>query len=124
MSPFCESAAILSSGFTSWEMKPPLGNLNPNGSPTLNRNSHALRQLHPNGDSRAHANFLKLHPLSKPRLAQSQCCAIFPRPAWQLEPAIKPCSWMWDFSRELSLWTAFFLTLIILLKDTRFDYTH
>jgi hypothetical protein len=45
--PFCELVAILSSGLTSWEMEPPPGNLNPKGSSTLNRNSHALRQLHP-----------------------------------------------------------------------------
>jgi hypothetical protein len=35
---------------------------------------------------------------------------VFPQPAWQLEPVIKPCSWMWDFSHELSLQVTFFLT--------------
>jgi hypothetical protein len=48
--------------------------------------------------------------MPSPDLAQSQHCAIFPQPAWQFEPTIKPCSWTWDFSRELSLQAAFFLT--------------
>jgi hypothetical protein len=51
--------------------------------------------------------FYKSHCSPRLRAAPS-----FPQPAWQFGPALNFPLWTWDFSHELSLRAAFFLTLL------------
>jgi hypothetical protein len=79
--------------------------------PHLNRNSHAPRQAPPLLETPSHALtsltslFYKSHAWPRVWAAPS-----FPSQPGSSGLPLNFDSWMWDFSHELSLWTAFFLT--------------
>jgi hypothetical protein len=81
--------AILSSGLTSWKMEP-----FPIAAPPFSKTSPAPRQAPAPSGTLVYAptsylpSSIKSH--AWPRLSS---CAIFPRSARWLVPAIKPCPW-------------------------------
>jgi hypothetical protein len=105
MSPFCESGAISSSGFTSWGMEPPPDSSTPNSSSTPNGNSCTLTS--------------SSSLFYKSQLSPESVLRHLPWPAWQLQAVIKPYSWTWDFSCEISLPVAFSLTQMMTAKKSK-----